>query len=247
MNASAENTTSMSAGAEWFDHADDAAWSQAVADAVGDCLREDLARHARVVLLVSGGTTPGPVLARLARQPLDWARVVVSLVDERWTQADAIGSNSRQVKDRLLRDDARSAEFWPLIDTGRDIETCVDDANRRIGTANVPVSVALLGMGSDGHTASLFPGARNLDEVWLSPKPYAFIDATGISAAQQWPLRISSTPSGLALAGTRFLLLRGQEKREVLERVLRATDAKQWPIRVVLGDKASPLRVYWCG
>ncbi len=243
MSTPAENTAPMN---QWFIHANEAAWSLAVADAVGDCLRNDLARHARVMLLVSGGTTPAPVLARLARQPLDWTRVVISLVDERWTQADAVGSNSRQVKDWLLHDDAQAAEFWPLVDVDRDIADCVDAANRRMSAANIPVSVALLGMGSDGHTASLFPGARNLDEAWSSPESYAFVDATGVAAAQQWPLRISSTPSGLALAGTKFLLLRGQEKRQVFEHALRETDAKQWPIRVALGDTASPLRVCWC-
>lgn len=246
MSLPVQNRPPTNARFEWFGHADPAAWSLAVANAVGDCLRNDLARHLRVMLLVSGGTTPAPVLTRLAQQPLDWSRVVVSLVDERWIQADAIGSNSRQVRDCLLRGDAEAAEFWPLVDADRDIAACVDFANQRMHAAKIPVSVALLGMGPDAHTASLFPDARNLDQAWASPEPYAFVDATGVTAAQPWPLRISLTPSGLALAETKFLLIRGEDKREVFERALSETDEKKWPIRVALDDKASPLRVHWC-
>ena len=106
--------------------------------------------------------------------------------------------------------------------------------------------VAVLGMGNDGHTASLFPGSADLDRALASPLPYAALDASGCPVAGDWPLRITLTPAGLARTRHRLLLLRGETKREVFLRALQGDDVRELPIRAALGIGLEPVRVHWC-
>lgn len=100
--------------------------------------------------------------------------------------------------------------------------------------------------GGDGHTASLFPGATDLPKALASPQPYASLDATGCPGSNQWPLRITLTPAGLAGIPTRLLLLRGKQKLEVLQAALAGDDINAYPIRVALQQPGPRLRVHWC-
>ena len=135
-------------------------WAWAGAVTLAAELRRELEQRPRARLLLSGGKTPAPVYQALSRAPLDWSRIDVALVDERWLQPDDPDSNSRLVRETLLRDKAAEARFETLTRTGRSIEESVAAANLH---ANQVPDAVVLGMGDDGHTASLFPAMRGLE------------------------------------------------------------------------------------
>ena len=225
----------------WHEHHDEAHWAAAIADRCADALRRDLATGpAR--LLASGGSTPAPVYRALAQYGLDWARVQIALVDERWLPPGDADSNARLVMDTLLQARAAMARLEPILVRGQSLDESVREANRRAK----PASVALLGMGPDGHTASLFPSARGLPEALASHEDYVSIDAAGCPVAGNFPLRISLTPAGLTRAGLRLLLVRGAAKRKLLERAQAGTDALELPVRALFTLPGEPLHIHWC-
>ena len=217
-------------------------WSWAAAVAIAAALRRDLLAQPRARLLLSGGTTPAPVFHALSQAPLEWDRVDIALVDERWLQPDDPDSNARLVRDHLLRGHAAAARFEPLTRPGRSIGEAVADANL---LATRAPGIAVLGMGDDGHTASLFPRMRGLADALASRNAYVAVDASGCPGAGPWARRISLTPAGLAPAHTRLLLLRGAGKRTRFDEALAGDDVQQMPVRMAFLTPGAALQVYW--
>ena len=222
--------------------ADAGAWPDAASGAIAGALREVLARRARATLLLSGGTTPAPVYARLADAPLDWSRVNVGLVDERWVPATDAASNARLVRESLLRGAATGARFVPAahLDLG------LADSVARSNALDLADAVVVLGMGDDGHTASLFPAMRGLSEALDAAANYAEVDAAGCPGAGPWRHRISLTPHGLAQASARLLLLRGEDKRLLFARALAGDDVAELPVRLLFDLPGPRLQTFWC-
>lgn len=223
-------------------HRDEDQWTWAIAVAVTSQLRRELELKPRARLLVSGGTTPAPVFRALSQAPLEWDRIDIALVDERWLRPDDPDSNAHLVREHLLRGHASAARFETLTRPGRSIEAAVADANLH---ARHPPGIVLLGMGEDGHVASLFPQMRDLDAALHSDTPYVAVDASGCPGAGPWLRRISLTPAGLAPAHTRLLLLRGSNKRSVFERALEGDDPCEMPVRVAFNTAGAALQVHW--
>lgn len=218
-------------------------WIWGAAVTLSAALGRVLEQKPRARLLLSGGTTPAPVYAALAKAPLAWADVDVALVDERWLMPDDPDSNARLVRESLLQRNAAGARFETLTRPGRTLPEAVAAANMH---ARNPPDVVVLGMGEDGHTASLFPHMRELDAALAAPQPYVAVDASGCAGAGRWSTRISLTPAGLRPAETRVMLIRGQRKRELLDRVLAGEDAREYPARVAFTTPGAPLHVHWC-
>jgi len=217
-------------------------WAYAAAVTLAAALRRTLEVESRARLLLSGGRTPGPAYAALARAPLAWDRVDAALVDERWLLPDDPDSNARLVRESLLTDRAAKMRFESITRAGRSIEEAVDIANMHAAHA---AALVVLGMGDDGHTASLFPGMRDLAQALASPRPYVAVDATGCPGAGPWSRRVSLTPAGLAPAQNRLLLIRGAGKRALLDRVLAGDDPMEYPVRIAFTTPGPPLRVLW--
>jgi 6-phosphogluconolactonase len=217
-------------------------WAWAGAVTIAAELRRALELRPRARLLLSGGKSPAPVYEALSRAPLAWDRVDVALVDERWLQPDDPDSNSHLVRTTLLQDKAAKARFETLTRTGRSIEEAVAAANLH---ASQPADVVTLGMGDDGHTASLFPGMRGLEQALTSRNAYLAVDAAGCPGAGPWARRISLTPAGLAPSRTRLLLIRGEHKRRLFERAADGDDVAELPIRLAFTTPGARLRVHW--
>ena len=225
-------------------HSDADAWTEGVAREMASILGHELAQRGRTRMLLSGGTTPAPVYEMLADQPLDWSRVDVGLADERWLSPQDSDSNAWLVRHSLL-ELAPEARFDPLVRVGKSLAECVHDANLQ-AEHSPPPCLVVLGMGNDGHTASLFPGSHDLERALLSTRPYAALDATGCPVAKDWHLRITLTPHGLAPIGSRLLLLRGQQKLDVLQAALESNDVHQYPVLAAINAPGTRLRVHWC-
>lgn len=235
----------MSGSAEWLICASRDEAAERAADLLAGALELALDKRARASLLVSGGSTPGPCYQRLAREPLDWAQIDVGLVDERWVDEDDPASNARLIRQTLLQDAAAEATFAPMKTAHADPLQGLSEAEARYGALAYPFDAVLLGMGPDGHTASLFPRAAGLVEALElgNPKLLAAIDAAGASVAGDNTLRMTLTLSAIASARTLVLLITGEDKRAVLDQA-RAADPLDMPIRAVLGA-APHLQIIW--
>ncbi len=233
---------------DWHASENETTWVADASDAIADLLRDGLCNASGTVrLLVSGGSTPGPIYRRLANIDLDWSRLVISLVDDRDVPAADEGSNARSIREQLLRDYAAAATFQPLREMSPTLNGAIELANQRwLEAIDQPIVAALLGMGDDGHTASLFPGARNLDAALATNQAYAHIDATGGGVAGDYPQRVSLTPFGLARTIQRVLLIRGAKKRDTLMAALADGPVAAMPIRLAWQAPLAPLHVFWC-
>lgn len=227
----------------WHEFADVDAWRAAAAGAIAFWLRDALTEFGEATLLLSGGRTPEPVYRALSAFELDWHKVRIGLVDERWVPPTDDASNGRLLRLALLHERAAMADFHALARHDGDRAKAVEEASQWLP---LDVDVAVLGMGDDGHTASLFPGMAGLDAALASSEPYLAVDADGIPGAQGWSERITLTPAGLARARVRLLLIRGVGKRALLERALRDGDVRRWPVLTAVDAGVVPLMVYWC-
>lgn len=213
--------------------------AQALAQAVADDLRAALVLRGTASVALSGGTTPRRFLQALSRQALDWKQVTVTLVDERWVADDHDRSNARLLKDFLLQGDAAQARFIPLY---RPV-AAPEDALAEVSAA-LPASfdVAVLGMGTDGHTASFFPGGDRLAQA-LDPDAAAHV--LPMRAAGAGEPRITLTLPVLRDAGRLYLHIEGAEKRQVLQQAMSGQGSGAgYPIRAVLQALKAPLQVY---
>jgi 6-phosphogluconolactonase len=205
-----------------------------LADVIAAELRQAL-RTRRATLSVPGGTTPGPVFDLLCHADLNWARVAVLLNDERWVGEDSLRSNTRLLRERLLQDKAAKARLLPLYAPLLEPEDAMALLSQGIAP-HLPISVLLLGMGNDMHTASLFPGADHLAAA-LDPKAPILMALRAEAAGEP---RITLTARVLKAAKHVHVLITGAQKRAALEAALQLT-ALEAPIQVVL-DHAT---VHW--
>lgn len=206
-----------------------------LADRMASDLADGLRRRDRAALAVPGGTSPGPVFDTLRGVALEWDRVDVVLTDERWVPEDDPRSNTRLVRERLLRDNAAAAHLVPIhadTPTPEEAIPMLEGAVR----AMLPLDCLLLGMGEDMHTASLFPGGDKLD-LALSPTAPALVAMRAPGAEEP---RVTLTLPVLKSAFASHLLILGEAKRAALERA-QGMLPEEAPIAALLGD----LVVHW--
>jgi len=206
-----------------------------LADRIAGQLADFLRREGKASFCVPGGTTPGPVFDILSDVDLEWNRISVFLNDERWVPEASARSNTAQVRARLFRGRAASARLVPIYAMTDTPEAALEALTEGL-RPNLPISVLLLGMGEDMHTASLFPGGDRLGQALAADAPPLL--PMRVEAASE--PRMTLTAPTLAAAMHIHLMILGAAKREALERAQGLSNDLA-PVRAVL-DNAS---VHW--
>jgi len=218
------------------------ALTQNFAGKIADALREGITANGKASLVVSGGRTPVDLFTLLARQELDWSKVVITLADERWVSPDNSASNEKTVRNNLLQGPALAATFIGLKNDAASPFEGASATEVALQQLPRPIDVVILGMGDDGHTASLFPGAANLAEALDLDSGRTCLGMTPLPA----PLdRITLTLPVLLDSRNIYLYLNGEAKRDVYERAEKGTDVNEMPVRAVLNQQQTPVSVYW--
>lgn len=195
------------------------------ADAIAAGLRDAVLERGRATFIATGGKTPETTYDVLARADAPWGKITVTLTDERWVDPHGPDSNQRMVLDRLFTERAAAATFVPLKSAHATPQDAVADAENQLRPI-LPADVVLLGMGEDGHVASLFPGGP--------------VEAEGLAvAAQGVQPRLSLTLAALEPRRLTVLLISGQAKRRTLE------DRSDLPVHILLARTKAPVRVLW--
>lgn len=221
-------------------HASAAEAAQDLADQVARDLRSVLSSQPRAVLAVSGGKSPVAFFQALNRAELDWPRVDVTLADERLVPTSHTDSNTRLVREYLLQNKAQAAGWLPLVDDAADGDS-LNDTAAALSFARAHFrqpDVLVLGMGSDGHTASLFPQAPQLAEALRADAP-PLLHVSPQTAPHE---RISLSLSAIGRTPHVYLAIGGADKRAVYERA--AQGAAEYPVSRVL--HLPKLTVYVC-
>jgi 6-phosphogluconolactonase len=224
-----------------FNHASADAQTAAVSQRIVGQLQGALSAGRDASLAVSGGRSPVALFQRLSVAPLDWSRVWITLADERWVSTDSDFSNATLVRTHLLQNQASAAHFVGLKN---DAPTPADGAARSwaaIAALPRPFAVVVLGLGEDGHFASLFPGSPGLAEA-LDPDRAA--GCVGMTAPVAPQARISLNIAALLDARLLLLPLNGERKRQVRRLADQAGPAAELPLRALLRQRRVPVEIH---
>lgn len=222
--------------------ADKSTLARELAEAVAERINAAIAERGSAAIAVSGGSTPAKFFQALGKtKNIDWSKVVVTLVDERWVDETSDRSNAALVNEKMLQGPAATARFFPLYSGGDEpTEAAIEKTNALMAELPQPFAAVILGMGNDGHTASFFPGGDTLDAALTAPGPTLAIRAPGAGEP-----RVTFTLPSLLKTDGLYLHIEGEGKAEVLDAALGDGPVEDMPIRAVLRSGA-PVTVYWC-
>lgn len=206
-----------------------------VANEIAGDLKTHLLHHDGASFAVAGGSTPGQIFDGLCAADIDWDRVQVMATDERWVPAESERSNARMIAARLLQNRAAAARFIPFYVPGREPEAVLADLESLV-EPQLPISVLLLGMGEDMHTASLFAGAEGIEAALDGEAPALAV----LRPDSQPEARVSLTARVLDAAIAKHLVIFGDAKRQALERAM-GMPPESAPIQAVLSE----VSVHW--
>lgn len=216
--------------------------AEALADRVAGTLATAIASRGTATLAVSGGATPKAFFAALSKRAIEWGKVTVTLVDERMVPPSHERSNHRLATLFLLQNRAAEAGFVPLYHVNGDAEAVARTASAAIDALALPLDVVVLGMGTDGHTASFFPGGTTLNTV---TDPACARSVMAIEAPGAGEPRLTLTLPRIVEAGLVVLHIEGEQKRAVLAKALGAGPEAEMPVRSVLRHARTPVEIYW--
>lgn len=210
-------------------------------------LRTAVEERGEATFMVSGGSTPEPLYKALSQVDLPWESVYVALVDERWVDFDHDKSNEAFTVKHLIQNKAAVANLVGMKNSAETAEQGLDDCESAYQQLAQPFDITILGMGSDGHTASLFPHAQGLADALTpdSEQLCAAIIAKQSEVTGAITERMTLTLAGLLRSKVLMLLITGDEKLAVLRAAQAGNDVSEMPIRAVLQQQQVPVVVYW--
>lgn len=197
---------------------------------ISKLLKQSIKKKQIASLIVSGGSTPKGIFALLSKEQLDWSKVYITLADERWVDKNHKDSNEKMIKNILLQNKAKKATFIGLKQEEDNLEIAEKTCNKELKKFPFPATVCLLGMGEDGHTASLFPNSDELVNI-IYEKQLTCKTCRPKFAPHD---RITLTPEVLSESENLILHIVGEKKTKVLKEALKEGDVFSMPIRLFL-------------
>lgn len=230
--------------AEWWEFENVEAMAKQIADDIEFIIKQAIEKKGRALIIVPGGSTPKLVFPTLAARDLDWSKVTLMLTDDRLVAKDNPLSNFGLLTKHFGN---TGAELVSLID-----ENYLDDraaagrsADKKLASYKWPADLVWLGMGNDGHTASIFPGP-NFDEAVNGPRERRALGLLPVPLPPEAPVaRVTLSLSTLASAHTVMVVITGDHKRTVLTEALKEGASSRLPVGRVLGETEASIDVYW--
>lgn len=213
-----------------------------LAQSITQNLEEAIMQNNQASLIVSGGNTPKPLFEKLRQIDISWEKVTIGLCDERWVNPTHQESNEHLVKTYLLQDAAAKANFVGMYIKCMDPSSAQEQCHQHIKQTLYPFDVVILGMGTDAHTASLFPENSKLDEGFDMQNPSLCIAITPDTAPH---MRMSLTLPAILSANHLYLHFEGKEKLNVYQEALQGKDMYTMPIRSILHQQQKDIEVYY--
>lgn len=239
-------TSSPNETLDFVEYASRDALADQLTEASVERLKAAIAERGQASIAVSGGSTPKMLYQRLSKTDLDWSKVHVVLMDERWVEPGTEGSGETFVKENLLQNQAALARFTGLKAAGETPLDGLDEAIARLDAFPLPFDIVFLGMGVDGHTGSWYPRALGLSEALSKTGALvAAIEAKRTEVSGPYTQRITLSRAALEGAGALWLLITGADKREALDAALGAGPVEDMPIRALLRAPDAPLKIHW--
>lgn len=209
---------------------------------VSNILAKAIKDTGKASIAVSGGSTPKGFFSVLSQSDIDWSKVTITLADERWVPIDSDASNTRLVHENLLQNKAKEAKFFHLKQGDELTDETLADLNVAASKTLLPLDVLILGMGEDGHTASLFPCSDEINVGLDESNDAVLLKVQPKTASHQ---RISFTFASLITSKNIFLHSCGEGKKTVLTQALEGDDPFEMPIRAFLQHPSLNTQIFW--
>ena len=206
---------------------------------IREILLETIKKRGRASMAVSGGSTPVPLFVALSHLDIDWSKVDLTLVDDRWVESDHKDSNELLVKSHLIKNKAGNVNFVPLKNNALTAKEGQASSEEALKSFTLPFDIVVLGMGTDGHTASLFPCSDEIKTAMDLNNNDCLVATMPTSAAHE---RLGMTAKAIIDAKNVFLHLNGSSKLHTLEKAMDLKSAIEMPIYALLSDG---LDIYW--
>ena len=228
--------------AEWWDYDDPEELAAAVAGDIGFIIESALDARGEALIALSGGKTPVPAFHKLAQAKLSWKHVTIIPADDRLVKVESPLSNVGMLARIFL---PKGARVMPLGADNPDYAMAGKAADARLHDLKWPPDLVQLGVGGDGHTASIFPSAE-YEEALTAPKARRAIGVKPVPMPDDAPVpRITLTRSAILSARAIMLVLSGNDKREILEKAIEEGEESSYPIGRVLADAEQPIDIHW--
>lgn len=228
---------------EWWEYDDAGELADAIAGDIQFVIESALDARGSAVIALAGGKTPFPAYEKLAKSKLDWKRVTIVPGDERIVPLGDPLSNVTQLGKLFIPKGARVIPIVPKQTD--DYKAAGRSADALMQDLHWPLDLCLLGMGGDGHTASIFPGP-DFDEALNGPKERRMLGVLPDPLPPEAPVaRVTLSRQGIVTARALMIALTGQDKRQVLEQAIEQGPSSSYPIGRVLADAELPVDIHW--
>lgn len=207
---------------------------------IASYLKDEIVLHGEAVLAVSGGSTPDGLFEKLSKTDMDWEKVTIIPVDERLLPNDHEDQNGKKIRSLLLKNKARVAKFISFVYDLENAERNLELAEDHLKQLKFPITVCVLGMGNDGHTASIFPCSPEIKDALKGDGSNRLISVSPQTAPYK---RVSLVANMIHEAKHLILHIYGAEKQKVLEKARDVGDPLKYPVSAFL--KHEQLKIYW--